>query len=458
MIYPEIAGAVREGSLREPLWVIEGGSNRRGDAHCDFGQRRLRVPLGPDIRDRIVRAHELAHVRLSPVGISDSRWPDIPLRALQCAEELRVNDYLGRLGFDVQHLLDGSEGSAGEQLSTSRQWDEMVFFYFAVHHTGAEREYLRAIRRVDKDAAVSLKAIGAELTAFLRQVPCEELASVELDELHDAPRGYVSVTIPLARMATRLAGAAAATSREDLRRLRRSMHPGSRRAASGAFAPLVLATDLTYSPRASRAGARRVARNSSGRVVRYPAALLTDPQRRVFGEWRRSRGGVVLIDQSGSMDLTEESIDRFLAVSPALTIIGYSHRPGDLTGVANAWIIADGRGRCSAIPSGNVGNGVDGPALALAATRRRVGDPFIWVSDGQVTDSADHPSSQLAQECADFVRRHRVVVRPSLDGAVRALKNGEKSNNPADLGLVGRHLWRPTTGMSQVHSRLSPGS
>ena len=455
MIYPEIAGSIRDGSLRDPLWEIEGGSNRRGDAHCDFAQRRLRVPLGPDRRDRIVRAHELAHVRLSPDALSDSRWPDIPLRALQCAEELRVNDYLGRLGFEVELLRDGSEAASGEQLAHSHQWDEMVFFYFAVHRTGAEKDYVRAIRRVDKDAAASLTAIGAELSAFLRQVPADELASVERDELHDAPRGYVSVTIPLARMATRLAGASAANNRDDLRRLRRSMHPGSRRAASGTFAPLVLATDLTYAPRASRTGARRVTRNSSGRVVRYPAALLVDPQRRIFGEWRRSRGGVVLIDQSGSMDLPQESIDHFLAIAPALTIIGYSHRPGDLTGVPNAWIIADARGRCTHIPSGNVGNGVDGPALAFAATRRRAGDPFIWVSDGQVTDSADHPSSPLAQECADFVRRHRVVVRPSLEGALLALKNGEKSNNPADLGRVGRHLWHRGNTLSQATSRLS---
>lgn len=444
-----MVSAVRRGALREPPWEVEGGTRRRGDAHCDFSQRRLRVPLGSDVRDRIVRAHELAHVRLSPDEVSEARWPDIPERALQCAEELRVNHYLGRLGFDVSLLTDGSEGPSGEQLAAAGEWDEMVYFYFAVHQTGAEREYVRAIRRVDKDAATSLKAIGAELSAFLRQVDDEELSSVENDDLHDAPRGYVAVTIPLARMATRLAGASAASNKEDLRRLRRSMHPGSRRAASGKFASLILADNLTYSPRSSTAAARRVTRRSSGRVVRYPAAMLTDPQRRVFGEWRRSRGGVVLIDQSGSMDLSQEAIDHFLAIAPALTIIGYSHRPGDLTGVPNAWVIADRRGRCHSIPSGNVGNGVDGPALAFAATCRRSGDPFVWVSDGQVTDSADHPSSDLARECADFVRRHRVVVRPHLDGAVQALRNGEKANNPAELGRVGRHLWASGGGVSQ---------
>jgi hypothetical protein len=142
------------------------------------------------------------------------------------------------------------------------------------------------------------------------------------------------------------------------------------------------------------------------------------------------------------MDLSDEAIDTFLAVSPAATIIGYSHRPGDITGSPNAWVIADRRGRCQSIPSGNIGNGVDGPALRFALSQRQSGDRVLWVTDGQITDSADHPSSELAAECADLVRRHKVVVRPTLDAAVSALKSREMGNNPAELGRLGRQ-WGP---------------
>jgi hypothetical protein len=85
----------------------------------------------------------------------------------------------------------------------------------------------------------------------------------------------------------------------------------------------------------------------------------------------------VVIDQSGSMDLSSEQLDELLSLSPSLTVIGYSHRPGDVAATPNVWILARGGRRVASddLPSGNVGNGVDLPVLEFANGLRRSGEP-----------------------------------------------------------------------------------
>ena len=36
--------------------------------------------------------------------------------------------------------------------------------------------------------------------------------------------------------------------------------------------------------------------------------------------------------------------------------------------------------------------------------QRRVDEPLVWVTDGQVTDSHDHPDESLTADCAELVR------------------------------------------------------
>src|ERR1019366_7928190 len=96
----------------------------------------------------------------------------------------------------------------------------------------------------------------------------------------------------------------------------------------------------------------------------------------------------------------------------------YSHRPGDLGATPNVWVLAE-RGRVAThCPSGNVGNGVDGPVLRWALSQRRAQESVIWVTDGQVTDSHDHPDDALSEECAHLVLDHHVrMVRELIDVA-----------------------------------------
>ena len=142
------------------------------------------------------------------------------------------------------------------------------------------------------------------------------------------------------------------------------------------------------------------------------------------------------------MDLDAAALNAMLRRAPNALIIGYSHRPGDLGTTANVWIIAERGAIVEHCPVGNVGNGVDGPVLEWAIAHRNGSEPVVWVTDGQVTDSHDHPDDHLSQQCADMVRRHSIRLARDLDQGLRQLGAGAVSGTSAwsQFGRVGRKL------------------
>jgi hypothetical protein len=216
-----------------------------------------------------------------------------------------------------------------------------------------------------------------------------------------------------------------------------SARRGARPPATGRFAALVLDPGVVLDRHVPGAAAPRRAPSNVGRRVVRPARLVTDPQRRIFDRPARGRGGVVVVDQSGSMALTEAQLEELLAAAPGAFVLGYSHPPG-AEGVPNAWVLAN-RGRAaSRVPTGNVGNGVDGPALRLALSARRGREPMIWICDGQVTDAGDHADPGLAADCARLVVRHGIQMVASVPEAIRLLRvrSGAPGRGRA-LGRVG---------------------
>ena len=406
-VYPELVGASR-GLPLEGGWRVEEGSARRGDAYCDFPRRSLRVPVGPGERERLVRAHELMHLRISPdATVPEELLTSTTARARDCAEEYRVNRALGLLGLETEYLSDGSEREGGRLLAEQGDWAEAVCFYLAVRGTGGESGYLKGIARVRSPWAKSLREMGRRLDELDAEVDLSGMCDVTLDD-DGCPRGYRLFTLRVAELATRTLQAASPEDLEDVKRLRRSFAPGARRAPSGVFAPLVWCDVEGDGVDISR-GRRRGRASCSGSSLRYPVRLLTDPYARAFSSGFRRGGGVVILDQSGSMDLTREDVEGVARRAPGAWVIGYSHRPGDSGVTPNAWILAGPRGVARDIPSGNVGNGVDGPVLEYAVRLNRGGGRIYWVSDGQVTDSHDHPSGDLSRECALVLLRHRIT-------------------------------------------------
>ena len=289
--FPELVSARDDGSLEGP-WEVREGSTSRGGASCDLTNRILEVPLGPGALERVVRAHELMHVRVSP---SDARYRvvhDVSARALECAEELRVNTLLTRLGFATESLKDGTEKAGGVRIAGEGDWAETLRFLLAVIGTGAEREYLSGVRKAQPTWMAGLRALRKRVLRVLDDTVTHDLGDTS-DDGEGVPRGY-AVTVVVARIVDVAAMAMAPVGPEALRQFRRSLEPGGRRAPSGRFAELHFepSDGLEYRVRA-RTQTRRQS-SVSGTVMRYPSRLLTDDARRAFVSKRSRTGGVVL--------------------------------------------------------------------------------------------------------------------------------------------------------------------
>jgi hypothetical protein len=193
------------------------------------------------------------------------------------------------------------------------------------------------------------------------------------------------------------------------------------KSGAGAFARLI---ELELpKPRAvdGNLGRKRVATNI-GRNPRRIGRMLTDPERRIFDRRAKGRGGVVLIDQSGSMRLETENLWEIIEEAPGCVIIGYSHRTGSEE-IPNVWVMAERGKVVEKVPAGNGGNGVDGPAIRFAQAKRKQGEPFIWVCDGYVTDGkGDNNFANLTDECANLVIKHSIHQVNDVEGAIKALK------------------------------------
>ncbi len=436
-VFPELVHGRNDGFI-QGAWTLEPGSAFRGGASCNLTERVLRVPHGEDALSRIVQAHELMHIRVSPyLRVHAPSDLEISARALECAEEYRVNLLLHRLGFDMSLLTDGSERPGGKRLAQSGEWSETVNFFLAVLGTGAEPEFLRGIKAGRSEWVAGLRVIKKRVLSIVEGFAVAAIGDTSRDD-QGIPSGYANVTIPVARVITRAGSSRAPEGVEDLRGFRRSLEPGARRAPSGRFAPLVFDESMTYVARKRHGGHRRPRPTTCGPVMRYPSRLLTDPQQRAFGQNMPRSGGVIVIDQSGSMDVTVEEVQLLLATAPDALIVGYSHRPGDGGGTPNAWVLAKAGRVASEARAGNVGNGVDGPILRWAIRQSPVNGSVVWVTDGQVTDSHDHPCHSLSVECARLVQRHRIRLVRGLDEVHKALQGRAISRD--GFGRVSREL------------------
>ena len=440
-MFPELVTG-REDDFEHGPWTILRGSTLRGEASCDLKERVLQVPLGEDPTSRVVRAHELVHARVSPHNVDwGALVGDVPPRALECAEEFRVNTILQRLHFDVALLRDGSEKIGGRRLAEAGEWGQAVCFLLAVLGTGAERDYLAGVRAGDPTWLPGLRAIRKRALHLVEGRAPSTLGATNYDD-QGVPKGYAQTTVVLARLVAQAMESRVPIGVDALRQFRRSLEPGGRRAPTGRFAPLVFAPAAPMRCRPRTPGIRHRSSAPWGIVLRYPGRLLTDPQQRAFAGRTHRHGGVVVIDQSGSMDIDEGALNDLLGRAPDALVVGYSHRPGDTGQTPNAWLLAE-RGRVAVTSNiGNVGNGVDGPVLRWAIAQRRSREPIVWVTDGQVTDSHDHPDDALSTECAELVRRYSIRMARDLSDATRELSGGLAIGGAgtARFGRVGRKL------------------
>lgn len=459
-------------------WTAEECAPKRGVAKTDLIGRRLYAPVGDTPLERVVRAHELMHAKITPAEDLD-KWlarKVATFEAIQAVEEVRVNYGIQKAGFNLDDLTDGNEDADGEYSAINGEWRSAVLFAVATAGTSGGKRFLVGVRRHNKQWADALQKIqkhiwkhiqGADTGRIGRKsVAKESPFSTERCSANGLyPHGF-SWTERWAEYVDRLAeippktktapskknkGSAVDESQEgdsqdgkgdgqdgddeeetksiankgsesyeetlrDLRPLRQERGGDKWSNLSWGKVPLTAVSK-------GRLGKSRVAM-AYGRNPRRIGRLYTDPQRRVFDHERRAKGGIVLIDGSGSMSLTRNNVLDILKVAPGATVAIYSDMDEGKGVVPNIHIIAKD-GKCveeKNMPEFGRGNGVDLPALEWAIEQRKKKEPVVWVTDGGVCVANSGYSELLAKACISTAKKHNVICVDHVNDAIIQLQ------------------------------------
>ena len=176
---------------------------------------------------------------------------------------------------------------------------------------------------------------------------------------------------------------------------------------------------------------RRIRAAKEGKYVRDLGRIISDPEQRVFGRKTRALGGVVVVDCSGSMSLTDEEMKAIMRSSAGCTVIAYSSGGSGSPTEPNIWLVARRGRQVRDLPSFPGGNGVDGPALEYGLSFRTHNAPVVWISDTQVTGASGYSQQKLRAQCLRLCRLNNIYIAPNCEQAVDLLKklqSGQRVN------------------------------
>ena len=436
-------------------WQVEDCEPRRGIPATSIVERKMLAPSHDTDQARVIRAHEMMHAKVSPAGEWE-QWQNRKIASIQAmvaCEELRVNLLCDRAGFDVKsHLSDGGETADGERLACTNDWKTAVHMAVATAGTASNKLYLNGIRRHNRLWGTALSDISKRAVKEMNKAG-RRLSSTEVHANTGlAPFGFI-FTEKLAEWVDRLAGMEPPSEEDestedssmrtegdekDEKEVKREhSNIGTVKVKETVFReklktitpdkmdgnvpywgelmieklplPIVAKGNLGKKKTASNVG------RSPRRIHRY----MTDPQKRIFDNKRRGMGGVVCVDASGSMSLSQDDVRRILEASPGATVIAYS----DLQdGAHNAWILADKGRMVDEMPKMGQGNGVDFPALEWAVKRRQHSTaPVIWMTDGGVCGPNQGFSELLANQCTAFCLEKKVHLTEDANATIALL-------------------------------------
>jgi hypothetical protein len=434
-------------------WQVEDCEPRRGIPATSIVERKMLAPAHDTDQARVIRAHEMMHAKVSPAGEWE-QWQNRKIASIQAmvaCEELRVNLLCDRAGFDVKnHLSDGGETADGERLACTDDWKTAVHMAVATAGTASNKLYLNGIRRHNRLwgtalADISKRAVKEMNKAGRRLSSTEVHASTGL-----APFGFI-FTEKLAEWVDRLAGMEPPSedeseSSDDSSMSTEGDEKDSKREHSNVANVKVKETTFreklkTITPdrmdgnvpywgelvieklplpiiAKGNLGKKKTASNV-GRSPRRIHRYMTDPQKRIFDNKRRGMGGVVCVDASGSMSLSQDDVRRILEASPGATVIAYSDIRKD---APNAWILADKGRMVDEMPDMGQGNGVDFPALEWAVKRRQHSTaPVIWMTDGGVCGPNQGFSELLANQCTAFCLEKKIHLTEDAEATIALL-------------------------------------
>ena len=469
-------------------WLVTECNPRRGEPMTAIAERIMKVPVMDTDQARVIRAHEMMHAKVSPLGDSFEKWIARGLaseKAMTAVEELRVNFLIQQAGFDAKnHLADGGETADGERIANTEDWHSAVHMAIITAGTASNKLFLNGMRRHNRKWGEALADISKRaVKEMMKAYKTNTLASTSICSSSGLyPFGF-SHTERIAEWVDRLASIAPEELIEDdaedesdadgeseetegkegestkavhSNKGRGRPKKGTGKRLSGitpeessrripSWAELSIGSVAMPLATKGNIGKKRVASNI-GRSPRRMHRLITDPQMRVFDKVTRGSGGVVVIDASGSMNFSHEQIRKIVENAPGATVISYSEMGGK--GTPNAYILANKGRMVKDLPQQGSGNGVDFPALEWAVkNRQRSNSPIIWVTDGGVCGTNSGFSNILAMQCINFCKKNNIVVVPYVDEAItelRKMKNGGKAESRYPDML--RTAWRESIG------------
>lgn len=379
----------------------------------------LMVPLDESPQSRMVRNHELGHIRWSPPHphIAAQR-NKLDMDVLQSVEDMRINTKLGGIGVDTSSgsISQSVIKAFADDLLKRDDFRNIILTMVAVMDQGANEDVVR-----EKFLAHPPADKAVQIADMARKILWDRGSPRFKDTLRTAKwlQALLDSAAPPAERVRLPRKLQLSKSNQEylegLMKLLAGFGTGSRATKKVPWGKMKVETP----PRPRKVdGFLGKGRTSSeeGVILRYCHRLLVDG--RVFCRTRRQRGGSVLIDCSGSMNLTSDDLKKILSHSPGAIVACYSGNTHDgvLRILARAGRQVD-EGWIGAPAGGS--NIIDRPALEWLSKQPK---PRIWVCDGQVTGIGDRQSAINSLECETVCRQRAIARRDTVGLAVAMLR------------------------------------
>ena len=438
IVVPEVSGG----------WRSEASPLSRGRSFTDWKNKVMASPAGETLVACGVRNHELIHALVSPASVPLDLFDHLGLSptAVEVAEELRVNA-IGLKSMDTRvgvrqpiresifAMTDGTEEGGADFAVNHNDWENAVALLTATFGTQVYKDVKRRLRKKE-DWKVNVAGVDDVLKRLHKDLRLPTRTSTEAvrcswtdskGRVSTAilPLGWIDGTLPLAQAVQQMMKTP--PQPEDKNKTPKEIFTGLQKSQGKVnWQIMKLGMSRLTQPSANFIGRKKFA-STTGKTIKHPERMFTDPERRLFSRSLKGTGGVVVVDCSGSMGLNDDELTRILKASPGCTVIGYS--TGSRT-QHNAFVLAKGGRRVAEneltkILSGfGGGNGIDLPALVWGNNQRKNKKEFLlWISDGWVTGESDTHTEGLALECIEFLQKNGGANTQFVEAGITLLES-----------------------------------
>jgi hypothetical protein len=383
-------------------------------AMTDTKGRTMLVPATDTDQGQYLRAHEMAHAKISPRVHANAlcKKHGITSDAMQVCEDIRVNSFLKSRRIDRFGCIGSQDMCTALVKMIASEPRKLAGLLLASECTDDYDRVEAAIDEIVEDEDVRAGIFSC--TDAVRNEFRRHLEKGDSARFLSKPRGFSAATVPAAKLFDRLFPVDG------------EFEPGEGGVAS-TYAAAWPTTDAKWGAlgaiKKSRMTRRRKPRGKGGKSWRDEGAAPVAPYRlildgRIFCRKQRVKGGTVLIDNSGSMSFSSDHLERIVEAAPGAVVACYSGNSstGELTIVAERGRMAS-KLDLAGVPNPG-GNVVDGPALRWLAA---MPGPRVWVSDGFVTGVGDRAAINLYDESRAICRQASIKRVERADAVTEEL-------------------------------------